>query len=126
MENNAKTIVVNDNIVISHLTGHLTTSDVDTWYEEFEKTCFEFIHADKPFRLLMNRNPYTVSDNLVRKYWRDKFFNDTITSSYKALALVLSDAEIVKAYKDNNKYDHVNFFMDYNEAFEWLKEYRTK
>jgi hypothetical protein len=103
MESNTKTIVTGDNIIISHLTGHLTTLDVDKWHEEFEKTCFGFIHGNKPFRLLMNRNLYTVSNNRVRQYWREKFFNDTLTSSYEAFALVLSDSEIEEAYKDNNK-----------------------
>ncbi|MGN6714745.1 hypothetical protein [Anaerocolumna jejuensis] len=126
MKNNTNTITADDNIVISHLTGHLTIADVDTWYEEFEKVCFGFIDSGRPFRLLMNRNPYTVSDIHVRPYWRQKFFNEKITSSYEAFALVLSDAEIVKAYKENNQYDYVDFFLDYDKAFIWLKNYKRK
>lgn len=125
MNDNTNTTTDN-NIVISHLTGHLTIADVDIWYEGFEKVCFGFIDSGKPFRLLMNRNPYTVSDNNVRLYWRQKFFNDKIISSYEAFALVLSDAEIVKAYKENNQYEHVEFFLEYDKAYEWLKNFNSK
>lgn len=124
MINNTHTTVADDNIVISHLTGHLSITDIDKWYEEFERVCFDFIDNGKPFRLLMNRNPYTVSDIQVRPYWRQKFFHDKITSSYEAFALVLSDAEIVKSYKENNQYDYVDFFLDFDKAYEWLKNFK--
>jgi len=106
------------------LTGHISTTDVNTWFNSFEKTCNSFISQGKKYKLLVNRKGYTPEHFSVQKLWKDKFFSNNILENIIAVAFLLEEGDILNHLENSNKKNNVVFSSNYDQLIDWLIVYR--
>ncbi|ALC85204.1 hypothetical protein AM499_04755 [Bacillus sp. FJAT-22090] len=121
--NNISTSISED-IIITNLTGYITTTDVNTWFNSFEKTCHSFINQEKKYKLLVNRKGYTPEHFSVQKLWKDKFFSEIILENTIAIAFLLEEGDIINHLENSNTKDNVVFSSNYDQLIDWLITYR--
>lgn len=120
---NLSTIIYED-IIITNLTGYITTADVNIWFNSFEKTCYSFISQGKKFKLFVNRKGYTPEHFSVQKLWKDKFFSNNILENSIAIAFLLEEGDILNHLENSNTKENVVFSSNYDQLIEWLSTYR--
>jgi len=114
------------NVIVTQLTGRITTADVATWFQGFEAACQSFIAEGRTYKLLVDRKGYTPDHFSVQKEWKDKFFNETLLSHSKAIAFLMEAGEILAHLQQSNTKESVKFFEDYGEAIAWLNAYSNE
>ncbi|QUG43692.1 STAS/SEC14 domain-containing protein [Psychrobacillus sp. INOP01] len=113
-----------EDIIITNLTGYISITDVNTWFNSFEKTCYSFIGQGKKYKLLVNRKGYTPEHFSVQKLWKDKFFSNNILENVIAVAFLLEEGDILSHLEHTNTKDNVKFSSNYDQLFDWLSAYR--
>ncbi len=106
------------------MTGHISTTDVNTWFDSFEKTCYSFISQGKKYKLLVNRKGYTPEHFSVQKLWKDKFFSNNILDNIIAVAFLLEEGDILNHLENSNNKNNVLFSSNYDQSIDWLNVYR--
>lgn len=115
--------LVSGDIIITNLTGFVTTDDVNLWFKELEDTCQTFIKSGKKYKLLVNRKGYTPEHFDVQKLWKDKFFSEPILNNIISVAFLIEEGDILNHLKQSNTKDNVFFSSNYNQIVEWLSNY---
>ncbi|MEK3974513.1 MULTISPECIES: STAS/SEC14 domain-containing protein [unclassified Psychrobacillus] len=121
---NLSTSIFYEDIIITNLTGYITTTDVDTWFNSFEKACYPFISQEKKFKLFVNRKGYTPEHFSVQKLWKDKFFSNNILDNTIAIAFLLEEGDILNHLQNSNSKENVLFSSNYEQLFDWLSTFR--
>lgn len=115
---------VYENIILTNLTGHITTADVNVWFNSFEKKCQLFISQGKKYKLFVNRKGYTPEHFSVQKQWKDKFFSENILENTMAIAFLMEEGDILNHLKDSNTKSNVVFSSNYEQLIDWLSTYK--
>ncbi|KQY84080.1 hypothetical protein ASD24_09830 [Paenibacillus sp. Root52] len=114
---------ISGDLIVTHLTGKITTNDVNEWFVGFEQACQQFISEGRTFKLLVDRKGYIPDHFSVQKAWKDKFFNKHLLQHTQAIAFLLEEGEIMNYLEQSNQTESVKFFADQEQALHWLKKY---
>ncbi|WP_232828037.1 STAS/SEC14 domain-containing protein [Paraliobacillus sp. X-1268] len=121
--NNTCTSISKD-MIITNLTGYISTADVSMWFDSFEQTCNVFINQGKKFKLLVNRKGYTPEHFAVQKLWKDKFFSNGILENTIAIAFLLDEGDILDHFNQSNTKKNIRFSSNYDDLIDWINNYK--
>lgn len=125
MSNQNISTTVSGDVIVTCLTGRVSTEDVHEWFEGFEQVCRQVIADGRKFKLLVDRKGYTPDHFSVQRAWKDKFFDESILNHSIAIAFLLEEGEILNHLQQSNTKDSVQFFDDEEQAMIWLEAYPT-
>ncbi len=111
-------------MIITNLTGYISTADVSMWFDSFEQTCNVFINQGKKFKLLVNRKGYTPEHFAVQKLWKDKFFSNGILENTIAIAFLLDEGDILDHFNQSNTKKNIRFSSNYDDLIDWINNYK--
>ena len=113
-----------EDIIITNLTGYISITDVNTWFNSFEKTCYSFISQEKKYKLLVNRKGYIPEHESAYEDRIAKFFSNNILENIIAVACLLEEGDILSHLEHANTKDNVIFSSNYDQLIDWLSDYR--
>ena len=105
--------------IVTHLVGKIGLKEIQDWAQSFQ-TVRDNNFVNQGFKLLVNTYGYQPVSLEVHKKWRESLVSYS-ENRCLAIAFVNHDPRQVAELQKTATHTH-NFFMDINEAYQWLRQ----